>query len=389
MSFSPYTTPEEVMGVTSALLSQLTSVPTHEGIRLLVEQMAAYAKAPDTLLYLCQDLAQVLRPNGHHPESERRISAVLAWAETLGTGLHDAAPIQHEGKNAAVLRDKDGLIGVLILPIEPAVFSSAPFSILLGLLNLTAAKLRAEDARTRYIQNQDQFVTDFVHDLRTPMTVVKSTADIVDSGLIRSGDTTYSKMLKRIMANIDAISELLEHVFVAGIYDPDTGKYTLIREAVDLEGIIGIIGKNLTPTAQKKGLTLTIDLPHSLPILSADKSMLTRAITNLVDNAVKYTNEGEVTVKAERVGEAIVISVRDTGVGLGEEAKRHVFDKFYRDNNRKHNNIKGTGLGLFIVHSTAVHHGGRAWVESEVDKGSTFYLSLPLRAPEPAAPPSA
>ena len=71
--------------------------------------------------------------------------------------------------------------------------------------------------------------------------------------------------------------------------------------------------------------------------------------------------------------------MRDTGVGLSEEAKRHVFDKFFRDNNRMHSSVKGTGLGLFIVYSAAFHHGGKAWVESEVDKGSTFYLTLPLK----------
>lgn len=362
--------------LTRDLLDHLATCTSFEGVCLVIKRMAEVLESEAITLYLAQDLNRVITPHGAQPVDEKRAAEILAWGENAASGV----PVPHENAaHADILRDQGGLIGVLVIGVQPTPETLETHGLLVGLLRLAAAKLRAEDARARYIHNQDQFVTDFVHDLRTPMTVVKSTADIVENALSQAGDTRYSKMLKRIMANIDAISELLEHVFVAGVYDPDTGRYTLAREAVDLETIISGIIKNLTPAAQKKGLGLGAQLDPNLPILSADKSMLTRAVTNLVDNAVKYTNEGEVAVRVQRGGDNIVISVRDTGVGLGEEAKRRVFDKFFRANNLRHSNIKGTGLGLFIVHSAAVHHGGRAWVESEPDKGSTFFLSLPLR----------
>ncbi len=371
--------PNHALVAFNDLLAQVVSTPSSiTGVQSIVVQIAAYTQSGEVALYLPQDLTQVISGDAIREADEKWVADLIAWATPLKAGLHDALPTQLL-RHAVIMRDSGALLGVLLLNVPEGATETPMFSMLSNLLSLTTSKLRAEDARARYIKNQDQFVTDFVHDLRTPMTVVKSTADIVDGGLTRSGDTTYSKMLKRIMANIDAISDLLEHVFVAGVYDPDTGKYTLSREAVDLETIISIIIKNLTAAAQKKELNLKAKVDRELPIVSADKSMITRALTNLVDNAVKYTNQGEVEICVERRDDSILISVRDTGVGLSEEAKRHVFDKFFRDNNRMHSSVKGTGLGLFIVYSAAFHHGGKAWVESEVDKGSTFYLTLPLK----------
>lgn len=377
--------PNQAVVIFNDLLAQVVSAPSSlEGVRLIVGQIAQYTQFDATTFYSPQTLVHGVNAQGRHEIDEKWTTELIAWADTLPAGIHEARASHHPARHVVILRDTNTLVGVLLLTIPDGLVDSPLFSMLSNLLCLNAAKLRAEDARARYIKNQDQFVTDFVHDLRTPMTVVKSTADIVEGSLTRSGDTTYSKMLKRIMANIDAISDLLEHVFVAGIYDPDTGKYTLSREAVDLDTIISVIIKNLTAAAQKKELSLKATVDRELPILSADKSMITRALTNLVDNAVKYTNHGEVEVRVEKRGDSILIAVRDTGVGLSEEAKRHVFDKFFRDNNRTHGSVKGTGLGLFIVQSAAIHHGGKAWVESELERGSTFYLTLPLKPAEPA-----
>jgi len=371
--------PNHALVMFNDLLAQVVSTPASiTGVRLIVEQIAAYTQSDGVALYLPQNLTQAIGAHSTHEVDEKWVADLIAWADPLKAGLYDALPIQRL-PHAVILRDAGALLGVLLLTLPEGTAETPMFSMLSNLLSLTTSKLRAEDARERYIKNQDQFVTDFVHDLRTPMTVVKSTADIVDGGLTRNGDTSYSKMLKRIMANIDAISDLLEHVFVAGIYDPDTGRYTLSREAVDLETIIISIIKNLAAAAQKKELSLKANIDRALPIVSADKSMITRALTNLVDNAVKYTHKGEVEVRVERRDDSILIAVRDTGVGLNEEAKRHVFDKFFRVDNQMHSSVKGTGLGLFIVYSAAFHHGGKAWVESEVDKGSTFYLTLPLK----------
>lgn len=377
------TDPQQAVGMMNDLLAQVVHAPSSIiSVQRIIEQIAAHTQSDFITFYQPQNLIEAIALTGVCEVEEKQAADLIAWAESRKAGCYDSPTTT--AQHAVILRDSSALQGVLLLTLPDGVADSPIFSMLSNLLCLASAKLRAEDARARYIKNQDQFVTDFVHDLRTPMTVVKSTADIVEGSLTRSGDTTYSKMLKRIMANIDAISDLLEHVFVAGIYDPDTGKYTLSREAVDLETIISTIVKNLTAAAQRKELSLKASVDRELPILSADKSMITRALTNLVDNAVKYTNSGEVEVRVEKRGDSILIAVRDTGVGLSEEAKRHVFDKFFRANNRTHGSVKGTGLGLFIVQSAAIHHGGKAWVESEVNRGSTFYLTLPLKPAENA-----
>jgi signal transduction histidine kinase len=137
-----------------------------------------------------------------------------------------------------------------------------------------------------------------------------------------------------------------------------------------------------------KGLTLRLEPAEDVAIISGDAALLRQAVTNLVDNALKYSpNGGTVTVGLSLRNGQAVIRVADTGIGIAPEDQVRLFEKFYRIKRRDTVNIRGTGLGLAIVKSIVERHGGRVWVESELDKGSTFYISLPLS--EPGSPRTA
>ena len=119
----------------------------------------------------------------------------------------------------------------------------------------------------------------------------------------------------------------------------------------------------------------------------ADKTLIRQAIHNLVDNAIKYTPaSGRIVVSLREHDGMLVVTVRDTGIGIAPENQHRLFEKFYRIKRRDTVHIKGTGLGLAIVKSIADRHRGRVWVESKLNKGSAFHFALPLVSPEDDTP---
>ena len=132
--------------------------------------------------------------------------------------------------------------------------------------------------------------------------------------------------------------------------------------------------------ATAKGLTLRLEPADGMAVVSGDATLLRQVVANLVDNAIKYTPSGGIV----KVGLSIrdteaVIRVVDTGIGISPDDQVRLFEKFYRIKRRDTVDIPGTGLGLAIVKSIVGRHDGRGWVESRLNKGSAFYVSLPLR----------
>jgi signal transduction histidine kinase len=132
--------------------------------------------------------------------------------------------------------------------------------------------------------------------------------------------------------------------------------------------------------AKQKQIALGVEIPKDLPhAVEGDTALLQQALYNLVENALKYTPEGgEVTIHLQTSPSDLTFAVRDSGIGIPQNDMPRLFEKFYRGTNREALAQRGTGLGLAIVKSIAERHGGDVWVESELGKGSTFYLKIPL-----------
>ena len=231
----------------------------------------------------------------------------------------------------------------------------------------------------RLIQNQSQFVRVVSHDLRAPLTSMLGFASMLESESIGPLNERQAYFLEKILSGISQITALVENIQDAGRYDPDNGFYELDRHPTDIGQMIKTMIDNYLLPPDKHGLKLSVDLADDLPILNVDAGMLERAITNLVDNAVKYTpDESSVTAGAYVNGDMFVIWVRDNGYGIGPEHIDKLFDRHYRARRKEHSRIKGSGLGLFIVRSVAIQHGGKAKVESVEGEGSTFSIHIPL-----------
>lgn len=229
----------------------------------------------------------------------------------------------------------------------------------------------------RLIRNQSEFTRIVSHDLRSPMTSMQGFASMLE--MVGDLNDRQKHFVEKILSGITQMTALVENIQDAGRYDPETGFYEMSRTQCDVCELVTRITKNHLVPAEKQELTLTVQTASDVPIIHADATMLERAVTNLIDNAIKYTpNGGTVRVEVQCVDNQLVVSVKDDGLGISPENQKLLFERHYRIARQEHRRIKGSGLGLFIVRSVAQRHGGRAWVESTEGNGSTFKMSIPL-----------
>jgi two-component system phosphate regulon sensor histidine kinase PhoR len=148
-------------------------------------------------------------------------------------------------------------------------------------------------------------------------------------------------------------------------------------QPVSLKRVCEKVAEIMSEMAQKKSIRLTLDIPDEIPDVPADEPLLEQALLNLADNAIKYTKEGgAVTIKAQLRENEVEVFVADTGIGIASEHLPRIFERFYRVDKGRSREMGGTGLGLSIVKNIVEKHGGKIWVESELNEGSTFYFTL-------------
>jgi len=160
----------------------------------------------------------------------------------------------------------------------------------------------------------------------------------------------------------------------------ELGKMKYDFERVDISKLINETYSELQPSIEKTGLDFKIEYDKKKHyMVQADRNKIKQVITNLIDNSIKYTREGGVTISFDRSGNKVKVSVSDTGVGIPADVLPTLFQKFIRAKNANKQNVSGTGLGLFIARKIVETHNGRIWAESEgKNKGSSFIFELPV-----------
>jgi PAS domain S-box-containing protein len=224
---------------------------------------------------------------------------------------------------------------------------------------------------------KSQFVSMVAHELRAPLAAIKGWLEVILSGEA-GGDAEQNKQwLQRAMDRSDSLLALVNDLLV--INRMEAGKIAQKMEPVLIKDVIKKIVDFLKPEAEKRKVTLTIELPENLPSIQADLRDMEKLFTNLVSNAIKFNRKnGSVTIKGEVEGSSIHLSVKDTGIGISADHLSHIFDDFYRADDEKIKKISGTGLGLTIAKKIVNSHFGRIEVESEPEKGTLFSVFLPL-----------
>ena len=178
------------------------------------------------------------------------------------------------------------------------------------------------------------------------------------------------------MAQTERLNDLVKDLLNVSRVDQGRVQYNL--SVVDTTKVIGIITENYTPIAAEKGLQLNFQTNIIVPPVYADDGRVQEVFTNLIDNAIKYTARGTVTITQQVNQSMVVTSIRDTGFGISTAAKQRLFQRFYRVQTPDTASISGTGLGLWIIKQYIEAMGGTIEVESMEGVGSNFVVSLPI-----------
>jgi histidine kinase len=237
--------------------------------------------------------------------------------------------------------------------------------------NQMAAKLDQTETMRR------QLIGDVAHELRTPLTVIKGTMEGLMDGILPAEGETYQQVhqeadrLQRLVADLQELSRV------------ESGTVPLNLRLVDVDGLVKTVTDRLGRLLEDKGVHLSTDLPDHLPALMGDEDRLIQVLVNVVGNALKYTPAGgRVDISARQQGRMLILTVKDTGIGISAEQLPHLFTRFYRVDTSRARASGGSGIGLTIAKSIVEAHGGKIWVESEGEgKGSTFFISMPVSIP--------
>ena len=227
------------------------------------------------------------------------------------------------------------------------------------------------------LKSVDRLKTEFMnmaaHELKTPLVPMVGYLQLIDKKKLNSEDRESleiairnTKRLQRLVGDILDIAKLESKVM----------KFNW--EEVDPMRVIKDCVSSAAPFAKEKKIYLKTAVPRKLPQVRADFMRLSQVLTNLLNNAIKFTDKGGVTVRARTAGNNVVIEVKDTGVGIPKKDQKKLFKKFYQTEvgKKKHG---GTGLGLAICKQIIKSHGGKIWVHSVPGKGATFAFSLPIK----------
>jgi signal transduction histidine kinase len=225
-------------------------------------------------------------------------------------------------------------------------------------------------------QHKSQFLANMSHELRTPLNAILGYTELMTDGAYGEPSEKMLGILKRLEANGRHLLGLINDVL--DLSKIEAGQLVLELSDYCVQDIAQTVRSTLEPLAADKKLAFKLELAPDLPPGHGDGRRLTQVLINLVGNAIKFTDSGEVAIKAEVNNGAFYVSVRDTGPGISAADQANLFQEFQQADNAITRKKGGTGLGLAISKRIIEMHGGRIWVESQVGQGSTFAFTLPV-----------
>jgi two-component system phosphate regulon sensor histidine kinase PhoR len=238
--------------------------------------------------------------------------------------------------------------------------------------------------RVHLDETRRDFVANVSHEIKTPLTAIRGYAETLRDGALEEVPVAR-KFIDRILGQCGRLEALLSDLLPLARMEA-AEEQELELEPVDLVGMIRRLAEVVRPRAAKRDIGIELDLPDVPPPLQGDPEMLEQLVSNLIENAVKYNRDGgSVRVALEVGGEALVLCVKDTGIGIPSESIPRVFERFYRVDKGRARDEGGTGLGLALVKHATRLHGGRVDLQSQLGIGSTFRVQLPLDGPGPSA----
>jgi PAS domain S-box-containing protein len=323
--------------------------------------------------------------------------------ETIGQSLSILLPIDRSSeleeirnkirltgliRNLEVRRKrKDGTIIEAALAVSPVQDKDGHIIGFLHLAKDITEKKRYEHRLKELDKMKSDFVSNVSHELRTPLTAIKGSVDNMLDGITGPLNEKQGRYLTRIKSNSDRLTRLINDIL--DLSRIEAGKIDLKSANLSVVQLAKEVADVLRTVAAEKLISLEVTSPDGGVNAWADRDKVTQVLMNLIGNAVKFTPQhGKVSVAVEKNGSQwIQVSVSDTGPGILPEEANKIFAKFYQIAELGKHKAKGTGLGLAISKALVEMHGGKIWVESEVNRGSIFSFTLPAQQPfDPKTP---
>jgi signal transduction histidine kinase/HAMP domain-containing protein len=245
---------------------------------------------------------------------------------------------------------------------------------------LQAANLELEAAS----RHKSQFLANMSHELRTPLNAILGYTELILDNIYGEVPGKVRDVLQRLDKSgrhlLGLISDVLD------LSKIEAGQLTLALTDYSMKEVVQMVSTAVESLAAEKHLTLMVTVPPDLPLGRGDERRLTQVLLNLVGNAIKFTEVGEVRVEVTAFNGAFVVSVADTGPGIAPADQQKIFEEFQQVDSSSTRQKGGTGLGLSIAKKIIELHGGRIWVESSLRKGSTFSFTVPVRVERQSEP---
>ena len=231
--------------------------------------------------------------------------------------------------------------------------------------------------RKRAEMLKDEFVNTVSHELRTPLSIVKESVSLLTSRVPRDVYKEQQKIFDIAKKGVDRLVHIINDIL--DYQKLLAGKANFVVKKDDINKLIGEIKQVMLPLAGEKGLKLTVSMDEDIPKVKFDGDRITQVLMNLVNNAIKFTDKGEVTIETRKMPHSVCVSVRDTGCGIKKDDIDKLFQSFTQITKDGKKVSPGTGLGLTISKKIIDQHGGEVYVDSVFGKGSRFSFSLPTK----------
>ena len=315
--------------------------------------------------------------------------SVFKFVDTKGEAVDkqaDLTSVLNDGKiirqNDLHLLTKSGKTIDTAVTISPLYRDSKQASAVIGIFRDVSEERKEQAQRAEFISTAS-------HEMRTPVAAIEGYLALALNDRVSTIDSRARGYLEKAHDSTRHLGQLFQDLLTSA--KAEDGRLTNHPVVIEVGEMLEGLTEDFRFTAEKKGLNMefalgngkTIDASDTgkvvrpLYYVHADPERLREVITNLFDNAIKYTEAGKITIGLTGDNNVVQFYVRDTGHGIPPEDVPHLFQKFYRVDNSATRTIGGTGLGLFICRKIVELYGGRIWVASEIDTGSTFYINLP------------
>jgi len=231
-------------------------------------------------------------------------------------------------------------------------------------------------------KHKSQFLANMSHELRTPLNAILGYTELILDSIYGEAPEKMRAVLERVQTNGKHLLGLINDVL--DLSKIEAGQLVLSLNDYSIQDMVQSVYVAVEPLASNKKLSFRIELPRDLPRARGDERRLAQVLLNLVGNAIKFTDTGEVAIAASAADGAYTLAVRDTGPGIAEADQAKIFEEFQQADNSQTKTKGGTGLGLAISKRIVEMHGGKLWVESSPGHGATFSFTVPLRVEKQA-----